>query len=226
MTRLEIRNLVIEATRRTDKVSLINSAINLGLEELSSARAWYDLMVQADLSLPLGTNGLALPSDFARGINARLIDVSSPLLTISLRIRPKTWISQHFPYPEGRPPQKPVYGYIDNRTLYTIPLPWKDYTLRLDYCRLHPTFTLDTDVLLIRHAGPAIAAYATFWTFLSIEKAQEAQNWLSVYRNQLQTAMKLDRDNTITKFEAEGRDEMGNVANWDYWVDPFVKSMP
>lgn len=151
----------------------------------------------------------------------RIIDGT---LSRPLRIRSKKWIVTHFPNPSAQNSAKPSYGYIEGQTLFTVPIPDVDYTIRYSYYRLHAALATDASTVLIRHIGPVVVAYATFWVFQSIEKHEEAEKWLISYLRLLNSARKVDRANSATKFVFDQRGEFLLVN--DYWLDPFVKGMP
>ena len=221
MTRSTIRGLVEDATGRTDKTALINSAIDIAVEELSTQHLWTDMLIENDVLLLADVNSIALASNVARVDEVRIIDGT---LSRSLRIRPKKWIVSHFPNPSARSTGKPAYGYIEGQTLFTVPVPDINYTIRYSYYKLHPALSSDGSVVEIRHSGPAVAAYATFWVFQSIEKHEEAEKWLVSYLRLLASAKKVDRANAATKFVFDQRGE--RIVLNDYWLDPFVRGMP
>lgn len=222
MNRSAIRNLVIEATKRTDKVALINSAIDLAVEEVSSQRLWSDLLVEDEVTLTEDEPSVELASDMARLIEVRLIDDTNSRVLI---LRNKTWLVNNFPNVSSQTSARPVYGYLEGKTLFLIPIPNSDYTIRYTYCKLHPALATDADEVLIRHAAPVVAAYATFWVFKSLERHVDAKEWLGTYIALLNSAKKVDSDNPAVKIKADIRGSSpGNVG--EYWLDPFVRRNP
>lgn len=222
MTREDLENLVLEATGRTDKVTLIRSALNLALEEVSAAAKWRDLEVEESASLPSGTSSLTLVSTLSRVSEVRLMN---GLLSRPLLIMPKNWVVERFPALDILSPSWPVYGYLEGHDLYFAPRPFQDFSVRYTYFRLHPQFTLATDVLLLRHAGAAVAAYATFWVFQSLEKSTDAERWLAIFQRQLASAIKIDRENAVVIKQMVPRSDSPQ-ASPAYYLDPFVRQMP
>lgn len=225
MTRLEIRNLVIEATGRADKTSLINSAINIAVAELSSARLWRDLSTEADLTLAGGEGSVDLPDDYFRLTEARLIISDSMLLSRPILVRPKSWVVRNFPNIEAQSPGKPVYAYLENGKLYFAPFADIEYTIRITYFRLHPSLSSDSSEVLIRQGSQAVVAYATFWTFNSIERSEDATRWFNTYGSLLRSAMQVDGDVPAIEYRGALRGEPTPV-NAEYWLDPFVRNAP
>lgn len=224
MTREEIRDLVVEATGRTDKTSLINSAINIALEELSSRRSWSDLLVNTQVSLDEGEVSVDLASNTTRLIETRIVDVSGSPAS-DLKIKQKTWIVKRFPNPPAAAAGRPIYGYLEGQTLYFIPVTNAAYDLKYSYYRLHPALTSDSDSVLIRGASSAIVAYTVYWVFQSLERNKEAQVWFGTYATKLAAAMKVDRDNTVVLTQATPRGPEPPIHS-EYYLDPFVMEMP
>jgi hypothetical protein len=213
---------VIEATGRSDKITLINTALDLAVAELSSQRDWSDLQVQAEATIALGAGSVSLASDVARVKEVRLLDGT---LTRPVLLRSKTWVLERYPYPDNISPSRPVYGYLEGKTLHVVPWASVSYDVRYTYYRLHPALADDSSEILVRHAGPAVVAYANFWVFQSIEKAIDADRWLTSYWKLIASAKKVDSDNTAVVTNATQRGEE-LPARPDYWLDPFTKRMP
>lgn len=225
MNRAQIRELVLENTRRTDKTGLMNLAINAALQKVSSDHLWIDLMVSADLAIVANDASVAIPSNCHRLADARLIVAGSPSMSRGIKVRPRTWVNQWYPSPSDQPTGKPVYAYLEGSSLYFVPLSDGSYTVRVAYYRLHPDLTADTDECLIRHAGQCVAAYATHWVFKAIEQHENAAQWAGLYVDLFRSAKKVDKDNAATKFYGIPRgEEPPSNANWQ--DDPFVKTMP
>jgi len=221
MTREQLETLVNEATGRSDKTTLVRTALNLAVAEISSQRLWSDLMRRTEVTLVEG----ALAVDLAPGA-ARIVEITVVEGTLSRPLlgRSKLWCQERFPAPETRSTSRPQYGYLEGTTLYVVPRPNKDYVLRYTYYTMHPDLDLPTSELLIRHASAAVVAYAVFWVFQSIEKLKEAETWYKTYLIQLASAKRVDTDNSATHFAAVPRGRYDASPYQDYWLDPFVKT--
>ncbi len=224
MTREDLETLVSEATGRTDKTTLIRSALNLAVSEVSTQKQWSDLLARDEVTIASGAQSVELADNVARMFQVTVVDgtLSRPLIG-----RSKSYVEERYPSPESWPVGKPTYGYLEGRTLYMVPRPDQAYVIRYSYYKLHPDLDDPTSEVLIRHAGAAIAAYATFWVFQSIEKLKEAEQWYATYLRQLAAAKKLDSD-SFTKYQAIPRANVGRVGKYRYpdWTDPFVRTMP
>lgn len=222
MNREAIENLVIEATRRTDKVSLIRSAINIAVEEVSSQRLWSDLMTEATVALAEGEGSVDLASDVARIVEIRVMD---GLQSQPLEVRPKTWLITRVPDPSSHAVGRPCHGYLEGTTLHVLPWADDDYDLNYTYFRRHPELSASTDEVLIRCASSAVVSYAIYWVFKSIEKHEDAREWMASYGHHLASAIKVDKANSVVRFQADEHGTLGRYPG-SYWLDPFAKEMP
>lgn len=223
-TRLQIRDLVIENTGRSDKASLINSAIDIALEEISAGHLWSDLLVEATATLAVAAGSVTLATDLRRLTEIRVLDGTSsrPIL-----MRKKTWLLQKFPNPSASSNAKPVYGYLEGTTLNVIPEADVQYPLEYTYYRTHPALAADGDSPLIRNISTTVIAYASFWVWNAIEREAEAKRWFLTYQTLFRSARELDRADSAVKIEAEQRGQFRDVsAPVEYWLDPFARSAP
>lgn len=217
MNREEAENLVIEATRRTDKLSLIRSAINLALEQVSTHRYWSDLMTEATAVVSSGSSSVSLSEDVARIVDVRVLDGAQ---SYTLDIRTKVWVTQRSPNSTSLPVGRPCYGYLQGKVLHVTPVTDQEYTVSYTYYRLHPSLASATDQILIRAAASAVIAYATYWVFKSIEKHEDAAQWLATYSMNLASAERVDSTNSVVKHQADQRLRTG-VYPAGFWNDPF-----
>lgn len=228
MNREAIETLVAEATGRSDKTTLVRSAINIALSKVSAFRLWSDLIVEDEVSIVANDASVELASDVARVSEVRVMDglQSKPLL-----VRPKAWLLKRVPDPSARSTGRPCYGYLQGTTLFFVPLSNDSYEIRYTYCRLHPALATSTDAVLIRGADAAVVAYTIYWVFKSIEKHEDASMWLDTYNRELSDAAKIDRGNTVTQHKADqhraGHYPGDGVTSWsEYWLDPWCQRMP
>lgn len=224
-TRGSLRTLVISATGRNNQTTLLNSALDLAVAEVSAAHLWSDLESRGSGSIDDGTTSLALASDLARLTEVRIVDTTGTPAW-KLELRKKTWLLERYPNPPGDTTGRPGYGYLEGTTLYFIPVPNDTYTVQYTYYKLHPAFVNDASTLLIRQADAAVVAYANFWVFQSLERNEQAKLWAATYAAALQSAIVVDRENTaVEKIVDTNRVEDEPIPP-RYWEDPFVRSMP
>lgn len=223
MTRETLEGLVLAATARSDKLSLIRQAINLGVEDLSTAHLWSDLQVEDDVTLLTNAASVDLATDVARVSEVRVIDGTQ---SYEISIRPKTWLVSKFPNPAASSTGRPAWGYLEGTTLFVVPLASADYIIRYTYYRLHPSLDTATDSILIRNGGAAVAAFATSWVFNSVEKHTDADAWMIKYGRLVQQAIRVDKANSAIQYSAEPRPGYNPNTSQDYWTNPLARRMP
>lgn len=228
MNRAEVRNLVIETTGRSDKTTLINSAINIALNKLSSEYLWNDLLTEASANLTVGSNAVSLASNMRRLSEVRLLD---GLNSHEIIVKRRTWIAEMFPDITAYAASRPRYAYVSGTTLYLVPAPDAVYNgIEYSYYRMHPDLTDDSTDILIPQADEAVIAFTTYWVFKSIEKHEDAAQWFAEYQMLVRDAKRVDRDSAVDstatpRGQSQGYTR-GNVVPGDYWLNPFYKGVP
>lgn len=221
MNRKTIRDLVIETTGRTDKEALINSAINIALNKISSEHHWNDLLIEATVALVVDATSVSLASDVRRLTEVRFLD---GLSSYKLQIRPMAWVVKMFPdlsiYSKGRP----RYGYLQGTTLHFIPKSDSTNTIKYSYYKLNADLTDDTTNISILHAGEAVIAYATYWVFRALQLHDDANQWFASFIIELANAKRADRS-AATEYIADQRGRQSFVSG-DYHLNPFVRTVP
>lgn len=221
MNRLDVRNLVIDATGRTDKDTQINRALNIALNKISSEFLWNDLLTEASAVLTIGAASVALASNTRRLSEIRLID---GLNTSRIVVRPKTWVVKFFPSPTSMANGKPRYGYLQGTTLFLVPPSDTADTITYSYYRLHADILNDTTVLSIPQADEAVVAYTTYWVFKSLEKHEDAERWFGDYLTHLRDAKRVDRDSVTEQIPTPRG--ISDPLPGDYWLNPFIGRVP
>jgi len=222
MNRGTIREQVIQATGRSDKVDFINSSINIALEEVSSRHLWSELLEEGSVPLVASQDGVDLGVASTRILDVRIDD---GVRERPLSVRTLEWVHRRFPNRRYHSIGKPAWGYFRGKTLITTPIPDDAYTVRFSYFSVHPSLEDDSDEVLITYASPAVIAYTTFWVFQAIEKNTEATQWFNVFQTRLQSAKKLDMSNHAIQYVADQRGDYLTPAA-EYWLDPFVRAVP
>ena len=196
----QLRQAVVDATGRTDKLSVINTGLNLGLSELSQLYDWRDLRVQTDLTVNQNDLSFNLPSDFYQIVEIRLINgaLSYPLMIVPKEKFTKTWANVTA-LGSGRP----WIAYEELGVIYIAPKSSASYPMRTTYIRLHPPLVLDQDLLLIQVANSAIIAYGTYWLFQTLGMFVDAQAWRAVFEGEAQRAILADQRRPGVVLQAE-----------------------
>lgn len=222
MQRSELRQQVINNTNRTDKDSVINSALDDAVRKVSSARLWEELKTEATATFTIGNNVLSLASDIRRPIPP--FAVQDGLSSYKLTILSKSRVLSQFPDPTAYSLAKPRFGYFQGTTLVVVPPPDLAYNVKYTYYRIHPKLFAETDQNLITIADEAVVAYATYRTFKSLQMHTDAKEWYADYITSLSEAQANDRQPAV-EFHGTPRG-LGDPVPEDYWLDPFVREVP
>jgi hypothetical protein len=191
MTRQQLRELVRLNIARTDKDSLINSALDLALvAALSANPEWSFLSTYADLPIVSGNGSLTLPADYGALIGATLLNGTQ---SFKFEIRTPDYIRSQFPAPDQYPTGIPEVGYIDGGLLYLIPYSNGSYNLRLYYTIDKTSFTSDADTSPSATIDEVLVSYATSYVFSSLQLHQDAMAWLQRHSLAFKTATSRDR---------------------------------
>lgn len=218
MDREDIRDLVIETTGRSDKTTLINSAINIALNKLSTSFLWADLLKEGSGTMTASTGYVSLASDYKRLSKFVVID---GLQSYPLDIRLKSWIKHWYPDPSSLSESRPGFGYVEEKKVYFVPYPDDNYNYTYSYYRLHPDLTDDVDELLIRGAEEIIVSYATYWVLKALEKHDQAIQWKADYEDQVKSLRRAD----VSPAESQIATPRGfdTKIPADYHLNPFIK---
>ena len=106
----------------------------------------------------------------------------------SIPIRTKEWIDAHYPDPSQTPTGRPVWCYEDgaNGEIVYVPSPDAAYTMELTVYTLP---TVATDGATVTGFDSCLTAYATGYTFNSMEMFVSGGAWMNQYKGLLATAI-------------------------------------
>jgi hypothetical protein len=216
-----IRTLVEAAIGRTDKTTTVNSAINIAQSKVASEHLWNDLLTEASVTLVADQGTIGLASDMRRLSEVRLID---GLNSYRIIVLPKTKFSRFYPNPTALSSSKPRFAYLQGTTLHFAPPPDSTYTVTYSYYVIPADMTDDAHTTSIPQADEAVISYAVYWMFKSMEKHDDAVQWLGDYEDQLKDARRVDRSSATQEMAIRRR--AGGPINEDYWIDPFIGHYP
>ena len=172
-TRAQLRTSVMELTKRTDKETLTNDALDFALLELQNEYLYRVVRTEADLSTSQDDVSEALPSGFHRLLEVRLIDSTS---SYPIEVRSLKWVLENFPNISADSSSKPDWCYEEGGVLYfSCPLD-AAYTIRVTYYALS-TFVSDATVNPIPVAESALIFYATSYVYDGLELDKDARKW-------------------------------------------------
>lgn len=220
MTRLQLRSLVIDNTRRSDKTDLINAAIDLALEEIGLVHDFRLMSEESDLSVAQSAASVALPSDYYQVLEARLIDGTE---SFELQIKDKNWVVERWPNIASVPEGTPTVAYEENGTLVLAPRPNRTYTIRVTVSKLPSSLTSDSSSPTIAGISHAIVAWATAYVFKSIQQFEAARFWMQEYARSLILAVRADKRRSAVKYQLEEFPDSERNLSTRPWLDPFIR---
>lgn len=218
MNRAEIRNLVIDHTGLTNKVSLINSMITAALKKVSAEKDWGDLLTEASVSTIVDVETVVLATGLRRLTEVRLID---GLSSYEIEVRPKNWIVERWPDLSALASSRPRYAYLQGINLHLVPPPNTIWTIKYSYFKRAADLTNETTELVPDIFDEAVIAYATYRTFKSVQMHEDAIVWFADYREAIKDAKRMDTSSAIQR-KATPRG-YGQAIQSNYNLDPFVR---
>lgn len=221
MTFAQIRQAVVDSSQRVDKISVINTGINLGLSEISQLYDWRDLRVQVDININPNDLSFPLPADFYQIVDVRLINgaLSYPLVLI-----PKDKFTRMWANVSALGSGRPWTGYEELGTLYFAPMSAGAYPMRTTYIRLHPQLQFDSDQPLIQTVNMALVAYACWYLYMTIGMLQDAASWRQTFEGEVQRAIVADQRRPGIILQSQEYSTDANVirTSVEPWLDPFA----
>ena len=198
-TRSELRTRVQNITKRTDKSTVINDALDLGLSEISQLHDWRELIGVETLSTTTNDTEESLTASTHHIIEARVIDGTN---SYKLRVIPRRRFYQWFPNVAAASASKPKYAWVDDTTLYfSAPVDSSYDIYVMSY--ILSTFTGDSTVCPISVAENALSFYAVSFLYDSLEMYNAASVWNRRYEKALAVAIATDTKQPAREFIAE-----------------------
>jgi len=185
---------------RTDKDTVINLGLDLGIVEIGKTHDFRDMFSESDVTVLAGATHADLPSGTFHLTEVRFID---GLMSYPMMIRDKKWLVDRFPNVGALAQGKPIYGYVSGGMFYLYPLPDSTYTLRMTITKLPVAFTSDSVEIPLNGLDLTLIAFATSFLCKSLQMFEEAREWDSLFRSALGNAIQADRKNHSIH-EAEG----------------------
>lgn len=173
-TRAQLRTAVMEITKRPDKTTLTNNALDHALLTLQNAHFFKAQKTESDLSVVQSDVSVSLPSTFHKLLEVRLIDSND---SYPIEIKYKKWVVQNFPNISADNETKPDYCYEEGGVLYfSCPLDGA-YTIRVTYYKL-ATFVDDSTTNPIPVAESALIFHTVAYVYDALELQAHASRWL------------------------------------------------
>jgi len=214
-TLADLRTLVIaNVGNRSDKNTVINAAINFGLEHALGWYTFHEVRAESDLVTEIDDLYVDLPTG-AKVSEARLV-VGLSLNPITLKS--KIWVVSRWPNIVALSSGRPQYGYIQGGKLY-FSCPLGDaYPVRVTYA-IPPVLSADETENPITILDEALIAYGTAAVFRSVQNFDAANLWTQQYGTLLAAARALDLQHNIEHKADVVESEPSTFLN--PWEDPF-----
>lgn len=223
MTRADIRQAVQDNTGRTDKDTLVNTLINLGLREIARRHLFRDLKIEDDLAIAQGEISVPLKSSTYSVEEARIIDENTSASSGVFRIYDKRDLVKLIPNPDGESEVRPSRGYVENNRMFFSAPSDGPYLLRVTVYKLPEDFIDDTQEVPITEVELTLISWVSWRLFLSIEKVESSQLWATQYEVDLLRLTSADArrpgvDRRLKGFQDEPRLLPGTY--WRRWLGP------
>lgn len=183
MTRLEIRNLVIQNVGRTDKNDLINTLIDLGLVEIAKKHVFSDLELESDLSIDADDYSVALPAAGYTLLSVVVLDPASPDNGYPMEILDKQDFIPFHPRLSEETSGEPVQGYVEGNILYFGAPATGARTFAVTMYRMPIALASDSTENPIKTSDTALASWVTSMTFMALEQFDSSSFWLQRFHS-------------------------------------------
>lgn len=210
----ELRNMVVANTSRRDKVTLIDQALNLALIEMAQ-RAPYKRLNRVTYEVPVveGDGSFTPPVDYVQIVSVQVVtpDVNT---RGPLRIKTKSDLHGRFPnFLDSANSGTPAWGYIEAGRIWFYPKASQSFTMSITLDLLPAKLTDDEDQSPDSNWDNALVAWATAYTFRSLQQWQDAAGWDQQFEQAFRTMIRADR-----RSPSEGRSRQPDERN-DYGDD-------
>jgi hypothetical protein len=222
MTREQIKDLVIENTRRTDKEALILTSIGFALNEIAQLHDFKIMKVEVDIPFSEDDMSVSLPTDAVQISETRFIESTTDTIGYPIPLVSKNYSVRTFVNPAGQAASRPTELYEHNGQLYFNAPSDGDYILRMTYMKYPEELEQATDTPLIPKIENAIVAYCTSYVYDSIQMYNDGQVWMQKFYTAIRTAISADKRRSGTRVQLEpfpGRPVSPVVPPY---LDPFA----
>jgi len=191
-TRLEIQELVILNTARTDKTSLIQKLCDTALKIANSRHPFQDASVDATFPIVEDTASVDISAQtWVNMRTLRLIDSSTVEKSKKLILKSNIWFDKNYPYPLDNQKGWPIYGSKMYRSIHFDRPVEANKTL---YIRgaVEQTFAGDSTECPVELLDIFVEEYVTAKVLMSYHEYEKAQQWMATSLASLNLAIKND----------------------------------
>jgi len=191
-TRLEIQELVILNTQRTDKTDLIQKLCDSSLKIAMSKYSFQDGSVEASFPITADTATVDISAQTWVNIRTlRLVDVTSVEKSNRLVLKSNIWFDKNYPYPLDNMKGWPVYGSkLSGSIIFDRPV---EENLSL-YIRgsVEQVFASDSTLCPIELLDIFVEEYVTSKLLMSYHEYDKAREWMGQAISSLNLAIEND----------------------------------
>lgn len=191
-TRLEIQELVILNTARSDKISLIQKLCDTSLKLAISRHPFQDAAIEATYPITEDTSTVDVSDDAWINMRTlRIVDSSTAELSRGLTLKSNIWFDKNFPFPNDNLKGWPIYC---SKLSTSILLDRKVEENRSLYVRgtVEQKFADDSTVCPIELLDIFVEEYVTAKLLMSYHEYEKAQQWMGQSLSSLKLAIEND----------------------------------
>ena len=209
-TRLEIQELVILNTQRTDKTALIQKLCDSSLKIAISKHAFQD--ASTEVAYPITEDTATVDISANRWVNirtARIVNTTSVEKSNRLTLKSNIWFDKKYPYPLDNMKGWPVYGSkLSGAIIFDRPV---EANLSL-YLRgaVEQIFASDSSECPVELLDIFVEEYVTSKLLMSYHEYDKAQQWMTQAISSLNLAISND---TMIAQESQAERGVPNVSS-------------
>jgi hypothetical protein len=194
MTREQIRNVVLtHHSNRDDKTDLINSAIDLGVQEIGRRFGFSSARTVTELSIVTDQNTVALPDDCVEITRLRMYDSSDDKSNaVLLELLSKKFVLDQYPDLSVGSSNEPAVAFVENQVLTFVPPTSQDRVIEVSYHSLTTALTEDSDENPYSGTDNALIAWVTSYVYKSLQMTEDAMLWMRTYEDAMEKVIKSD----------------------------------
>jgi hypothetical protein len=209
-TRLEIQELVILNTARTDKISLIQKLCDTALKVADLKHPFQDASVEAIFPITFETTSVDISTQtWVNMRTLRIVDSSTVEQSNRLTLKSNIWFDKNYPFPPDNMLGWPVFGTkISGKILFERPVE-ENKSL---YIRgaVEQVFADDSTPCPIELLDIFVEEYVTSKLLMSYHEYDKGREWMSQAISSLKLAIDNDTDIAQTSQAERGTRNMSN----------------
>lgn len=200
MIRSELNSAIIAITGRSDKSSLVNSAINRGLSRLAHIHRFTTL--RKEKLVPFGEDDfyVNLPSDFLELYTITFLDGT---MSYQMDVKDAEFVEKSWPDPSSDPTGKPTHGYVSANAFYFRPRSNGSYEFKFVYYGEPEKLTTDSSENPIPGSDNAIIAFGAAYVLKAVQLYSQAGHWENEWREEALSLIQSDRRRQGTKWRKQ-----------------------